>query len=118
MRGARQAHADLLSSQLRPSLDGMNHQPRPLVRQARRQRAQGIEREERIWVDGAAGRQATAQQQQWINATTGQISAHSEGQVAVASAAQNEAQIMANGDALAGPTRSFLQILGISKRGG
>lgn len=71
---------------------------------------------ENIWVDGAAGREATAQQQQWIDAAAGQISAHVGGKVAVASAVQKKAQIIADGDEGAEPTRTFLQRLGFAKR--
>ena len=50
----------LFFSEFDPTLDGMNRQPRPLVRQARRQRAQGLEREERIWQLYASGKRQVA----------------------------------------------------------
>ena len=65
----------LFFSEFDPTLDGMNRQPRPLVRQARRQRAQGLEREERIWQLYASGKRQVAIAAE-LNLSEGRVSRH------------------------------------------
>jgi len=72
--------------------------------------------QERIWADGGQGHIATPEQQQWIERAREKLSSKACTNVHVASAMQDQVNIMTSTDENTSPTNRFLQILGFSRK--